>query len=374
MSAVSKRKRECPSTDEAEGLSRILKLMVDRKASDLHLRVPSPPVFRIDGALVPQEDLPPVTPEYVEMVFDTVSTAKQKRTFARELELDFAYSAPGLARFRVSALRQRGTLSLAFRMVPIEIPSIDELELPQICKKLILKPRGLILVTGPAGSGKSTTLAAMINHLNESYRKNIITVEDPIEYLHRNKKCIIAQRDLGIDARSFSSAVVHTLRHDPDVVVIGEIRDLDTMSTAITAAETGHLVLGTLHTIDVVQTVDRIVDMFPNGQQRQVTLQLSQIIEAILSQTLLPRIAGGRIAAVEIMVGNGATRNLIREERMLELPRNMELSSEEEGMQTLDQALADLVRRGVVSEEDAMIRSHNPTRLRLSLNDFQLVA
>lgn len=374
MSAASKSKRECPSTHEADGLSKILKLMVDRKASDLHLRVPSPPVFRIDGVLVPQEDLPPLTPECVKMVFDTVSTAKQKKTFARELELDFAYSAPGLARFRVSALRQRGTLSLAFRMVPIEIPSIDELELPQICKKLILKPRGLILVTGPAGSGKSTTLAAMINHLNESHRKNIITVEEPIEYLHRNKKCIIAQRELGVDARSFSSAVVHALRHDPDVVVIGEIRDLDTMSTAITAAETGHLVLGTLHTIDVVQTVDRIVDMFPNGQQRQVTLQLSQIIEAILSQTLLPRIAGGRIAAVEIMVGNGATRNLIREERMLELPRNMELSSEEEGMQTLDQALADLVRRGVVSEEDAVIRSHNPTRLRLLLNDFQLVA
>jgi twitching motility protein PilT len=374
MSVASKSKRECPSTHEADGLSKILKLMVDRKASDLHLRVPSPPVFRIDGVLVPQEDLPPLTPECVKMVFDTVSTAKQKKTFARELELDFAYSAPGLARFRVSALRQRGTLSLAFRMVPIEIPSIDELELPEICKKLILKPRGLILVTGHAGSGKSTTLAAMIDHLNESYRKNIITVEEPIEYLHRNKKCIIAQRDLGVDARSFSSAVVHALRHDPDVVVIGEIRDLDTMRTAITAAETGHLVLGTLHTIDVVQTVDRIVDMFPNGQQRQVTLQLSQIIEAILSQTLLPRIAGGRIAAVEIMVGNGATRNLIREERMLELPRNMELSSKEEGMQTLDQALADLVRRGVVSEEDAMIRSHNPTRLRLSLNDFQLVA
>jgi len=228
----------------------LLKLTVDKKASDLHLRVPSPPVFRIDGTLVPQEDLSPVTAEDIEMIFEYITTPEQRNTFLSELELDFAYSVPGLARFRVSVMKQRNTLSIAFRMVPFKVFTIDELGLPQICKELILKPRGLILVTGPTGSGKSTTMAAMIDHLNESDSRNVITIEDPIEYLHRNKKCLIAQRDLGDDTRSFSTALVHALRHDPDVIVVGEMRDLETVATAIRAAETGHLVLGTLHTTD----------------------------------------------------------------------------------------------------------------------------
>ncbi len=349
--------------NKENGFHELFELMVDKKASDLHLWVPSPPVLRINGVLTPLNELPPVTPQYVETVFQHIVTPEQKSTFLQELELDFAYSIPGLARLRVSALRQRGTISLAFRLVPFEVPSIHDLGLPQICKKLVLKPRGLVLVTGPTGCGKSTTLAAMINHLNENDARTIITIEDPIEYLYTNKKCLIAQRDLGDDTRSFANALVHALRHDPDVIVIGEMRDVYTMSTAITAAETGHLVLGTLHTVDAIQSIHRITDMFPHAQQRQVIMQLSQVIEAILSQTLLPRIGGGRIAAFEVMIANSAIRKLIREERVFELPRNMELSTEEEGMHTLDQELADLVRNGIVSREDAMMKSSNPAKL-----------
>ena len=348
---------------KANGFHELFELMVQKGASDLHLRVPSPPVLRLDGVLTPLEELPPVTAEDLERLLDHITTPEQRSAFLVELELDFAYSIPGLARFRVNALRQRGTISLAFRLVPFEVPSIDGLGLPQICKKLVLKPRGLILVTGPTGSGKSTTLAAMINHLNENDARNVVTIEDPIEYLHANKRCLIAQRDLGDDTKSFANALVHALRHDPDVIVLGEVRDVDTVSTAIAAAETGHLVLGTLHTIDTVQSIDRLIDMFPHGQQRQIRLQLSQVVEAILSQILLTRIGGGRIAAFEVMIANGAIRNLIREERVFELPRNMEFSTKEEGMRTLDQALADLVRRGMVSQEEAMMKSINPVRL-----------
>ena len=348
------------SKDNGNGFLELFELMVDKGASDLHLRVPSPPVLRIDGVLTPLEDLPPITDKDVQMLLEHIVTPEQMSAFVTELELDFAYSIPGLARFRANALRQRGTVSLSFRFVPFDVPSIDDLELPQICKNLVLKPRGLILVTGPSGSGKSTTLAAMIDHLNENDNRNVITIEDPIEYLHPNKKCLIAQRDLGDDTKSFSTALRHALRHDPDVIVVGEIRDLDTISTAMTAAETGHLVLGTLHTVDAVQSINRLIDIFPYGQQHQIRLQLSQVIEAVLSQTLLRRVGGGRIAAFEIMIGNSAIRNLIREERTLELPRNME----GEGMQTMDQALADLVRRNIVTPEEAMMKSSNPAELK----------
>jgi len=349
--------------NKENGYHELFELMVDKGASDLHLWVPSPPVFRIDGVLTPLSEFVPATPEYVETVFDEITTPEQKNTFLEELELDFAYSIPGLARLRVNALKQRGTISLAFRLVPYEVPSIDELGLPEICKRLVLKPRGLILVTGPTGCGKSTTLAAMINHLNENDSRTIITIEDPIEYLHSNKRCLIAQRDLGNDTKSFANALVHALRHDPDVLIVGEMRDVATMSTAITAAETGHLVLGTLHTVDAVQSINRIVDMFPHAEQQQIITQLSQVIEAILSQILLPRIGGGRIAAFEVMIANSVIRRLIREQRVFELPRNMEFSTEEEGMHTLGQELADLVRNGIVSREDAMMKSSDPVKL-----------
>jgi len=343
-------------------IGKLLSLMVDKDASDLHLKVASRPVLRIDGLLITQEDFPPLTAEDIESVFGQVATREQRDTFLRERELDFAYSVPGLARFRVNALQQRGTISLVFHLVPFDVPSIDELELPQICKELILKPRGLILVTGPSNSGKSTTLAAMINYLNENERRNVITIEDPIEFLFQDKKCIIHQRDLVDDARSFAIALMQALRHDPDVIVIGEMRDLDTISTAITAAETGHLVVGTLHTIDAAQTIDRIIDIFPAIQQRQIRLQLSQVLEAVLSQTLLSRIGGGRVAAFEIMIASNVIRRLIRDEKLFEIPPNLELGSKE-GMQSLNQALLDLVRRNIVSAQEALRKSSNPAKL-----------
>jgi twitching motility protein PilT len=246
--------------------------------------------------------------------------------------------------------------------VPFEVPSIDKLGLPQICKALVLKPRGLILVTGPTGSGKSTTLAAMIDYLNQTESRNVISIEAPIEYLHRNKKSIIVQRDLGYDTRSFAAALVHSLRHDPDVIVLGEMRDLETIASAITAAETGHLVLTTLHTSDASQTVDRVIDVFPPAQQQQVRLQLSQVLEAVLSQALLRRIGGGRVAAFEIMVATPAVRNLIREGKTFQLANAMQLGAKD-GMQTLDQALTELVKRRIVSEEEAISKSSNPEQL-----------
>lgn len=349
----------------------LLKLIVDKRASDLHLRVPSPPVLRIDGVLKVQDDRPPLTPKDTVEIFKQITIEKQRAAFVEEMELDFAYSVPGLARFRVSVLKQRGTLSIAFRQVPFEIPSIDELELPSLCKKLILKPRGLILVTGPTGCGKSTTLAAMVDHMNEHTSRNVITIEDPIEYLYKNKKSIIAQRELGDDTVSFASALKHALRHDPDVIVVGEMRDLETIATAISAAETGHLVLGTLHTTDAAQTVDRIIDVFPPEHHQQIRLQLSQVIEAILTQALLPRLSGkGRIAAFEILLANQAVRNLIREHKTFELPNVMQISAKE-GMQTLDKALEALVKERLVSKPEALLRSSHPERLARSL-DFPI--
>jgi twitching motility protein PilT len=342
----------------------LLKLMVEKRASDLHLRVPSPPVFRVDGELAIQEESPPLTAEDIEAAFEYITSQDQRSRFHLEKDLDFAYSVPGVARFRVSAMRQRGTISLVFRLVPFKVFTIDELALPQICKGLILKPRGLILVTGPTGSGKSTTMAAMVNYLNENLARNVITIEDPIEYLHPNIKCLVSQRDLGDDTKSFDTALIHALRHDPDVIVVGELRDLETISTAMRAAETGHLVMGTLHTTDAPQTVDRIIDIFPPNQQPQIRLQFSQIIEAVLSQALLPKAEGkGRVAAFEIMLGNAAVRNLIREGKTFELHSVMQLSASE-GMQTLDQALADLVRKRIVSLEEAKMKSSNPDRLK----------
>jgi len=312
--------------------------------------------------------------EDIETAFDYITTPEQRNRFHLEKELDFAYSVPGLARFRVSVMRQRGTISLAFRLVPFKVFTIDELALPQICKDLISKPRGLILVTGPTGSGKSTTMAAMINFLNERIARNVITIEDPIEYLHPNIKCLIAQRDLGDDTKSFDTALIHALRHDPDVIVVGELRDFETVQTAMRAAETGHLVMGTLHTTDAPQTVDRVIDIFPPNQQPQIRLQFSQVIVAVLSQTLLPRATGrGRIAAFEIMTGNSAVKNLIREGKTFELHSVIQLSSAE-GMQTLDQALVDLVKKKIVTVEEAKMKSSHPDRLKKMLDYPQQVS
>jgi twitching motility protein PilT len=344
------------------GFRGILEMVVEKGATDLHVKVPSPPVLRIDSVLLPQKEWSPFTAEDIEGILEEITSEEQREIFNREQELDFAYSVPKLARFRVNVLRQRGTISLAFRRVPSKVPSVDELELPQVCKTLILKPRGLVLVTGPAGSGKSTTLAAMINHLNANASRSVITIEDPIEYLFQDNKCLIRQRDLRDDTASFSAALIHALRHDPDVIVIGEMRDLETISTAITAAETGHLVLATLHTLDAAQSIDRIIDVFPPAQQRQMRLQLSQVIEAVLSQTLLPRTGGGRVAAFEVMLANSVIKRLIREEKIHEISASLEMGKLE-GMHTLDQALAELVKSGVVSREEAMRKTSSPVKL-----------
>jgi len=341
-------------------VNELLKLMVEKEASDLHLRVPSPPVLRIDGELWPLEELPPVTPEYMKGALNEITSEGQRQTFYAKKELDLAHSVPGLARFRVNAFFQRGSISIAVRQVSLNVPDIDQFGLPAVCKTLALKKKGLVLVTGPTGSGKSTTLAAMINHINTNVRRNIITIEDPIEYVYKNDKCLIAQRDLGDDTLSFASALRQSLRQDPNVILVGEMRDLDTISTAITAAETGHLVLSTVHTSSAPQTIERIVDVFPAQQQRQVQYQLSLVLEGVLSQVLVPLIGGrGRVAAIEVMVGTDAIRNLIREGRTHQIPSYIQ-TGRQDGMQTMDQALQELVRSGTISVADALMRAASP--------------
>ncbi len=355
-----------PRTDITAKVDGLLKQLVDLDGSDLHLKAGSSPVMRVYGALKVCPEVPPLTAEQIEAVFSDLSTKEQRLAFAKYHSLDFAYSVSGVGRFRTSAIKQRGSISIAFRLVPHHIRSIEELGLPEICKDLIRRPRGLILVTGPAGSGKSTTLAAMIEHLNQVETRNVIMIEDPIEFLFSDKKCLIHQRDLGDDCKSFSNGLIEALRHDPDVLVIGEMRDLDTIATAMTAAETGHLVLGTLHTIDAAQSIDRVIDMFPYGQQRQIRLQLSQVLEAVVSQTLLPKVGGGRVVAVEVMLATNVIRRLIRDEKIHEIPANIEMGKLE-GMQTLDQALMELVKSESVSIDDAATRSSNPRKLFESL-------
>ena len=342
---------------------KLLKLVLEKRASDLHLDVGSSPVLRINGILLPQEEIPPFSRIDVQTILERVTTIEQREQFQKEMELDFAYSFFGLARFRVNVLRQRGTPSLAFRVVPLKVSTIDDLELPQICKSLILKKAGLILVTGSSGAGKSTTQSAMIDYLNESARRHVITIEDPIEFIHSNKKCIIVQRDLGDDTKSFDTALTHALRHDPDVIVLGEMRDLSTISTALRAAETGHLVIGTLHTTDAVRTINRVIDMFPSSQQHQIRQQLAETLEAVLSQTLLNRTLGGRVGVFEILLANDAVRNVIREGKNQELYSLMQLGAQQ-GMRTMDEALAELVGKCTITLEEALTRCVHPDQLR----------
>ena len=342
---------------------KLLKLVLEKRASDLHLDVGSSPVLRINGILLPQEEIPPFSRIDVQTILERVTTIEQREHFQKEMELDFAYSFFGLARFRVNVLRQRGTPSLAFRVVPLKVSTIDDLELPQICKSLILKKAGLILVTGSSGAGKSTTQSAMIDYLNESARRHVITIEDPIEFIHSNKKCIIVQRDLGDDTKSFDTALTHALRHDPDVIVLGEMRDLSTISTALRAAETGHLVIGTLHTTDAVRTINRVIDMFPSSQQHQIRQQLAETLEAVLSQTLLNRTLGGRVGVFEILLANDAVRNVIREGKNQELYSLMQLGAQQ-GMRTMDEALAELVGKCTITLEEALTRCVHPDQLR----------
>ncbi len=341
-----------------KNIDELLKTMVTKTASDLHLAVGSPPTVRIDGSLVSLDNGQPLShQELQEMIFSIINFS-QREELEKQKELDFSYSIPGFCRFRGNALYQRGTMGCVFRAIPQRPLTLQELgftNLESFCKK----PRGLVLVTGPTGSGKSTTLAAMIDYINENQSVHIITIEDPIEFLHRNKKSIIRQRELGTDTLAFSNALKHVLRQDPDVILVGEMRDLETISLAITAAETGHLVFATLHTTGASLTVDRIIDVFPPHQQQQVRIQLSGILEGIVSQTLLPRSDGkGRICAMEIMVATPAIRNLIREGKTPQMVSMIQTGGQY-GMVSLDMSLKALVQKGIVSFEEALAKAAN---------------
>ncbi|MHB0859132.1 MAG: type IV pilus twitching motility protein PilT [Anaerolineae bacterium] len=342
----------------------LLHLTARREASDIHLKVGRPPVLRIHGELTPQDQYQPLRPEDMERIYSQVTTPLQRAHFAQQPELDLSYELEGIARYRVNIGKQRGTVTIVMRRLSAYIPTMEELRLPDICKELVMKPRGLVLVTGPTGSGKSTSLASMIDYLNGQEAVRIITAEDPIEYVFQDKKSFITQRELGGDTPTFASALKHALRQDPDVVLVGEMRDLDTISAALTAAETGHLVLSTLHTAGAALTIDRIIDVFPPHQQQQVRTQLAGILEGVLSQTLMPTVDGkGRVPAVEVMIATPAIRNLVREEKTHQLPGVIETGSRI-GMRTLDQALADLYRRGLVRMDDMLAKANNPERLR----------
>jgi twitching motility protein PilT len=349
----------------------LLELAVQNRASDLHLTVPSPPILRIDGSLHIIQNLNPLSPKDVENYYEEITSTERRSEFSKNHELDFAYSIPGLTRCRVNILQQRSTISIAIRLIPFGVPTIEELKLPQICKDLILKPMGLILVTGPTGSGKSSTIAAMVNHLNENKASHVITIEDPIEYVYSNKKSLILQRDIGEDTFSFDSALIHALRHDPDTIVLGEIREITTMTTALRAAETGHLVLGTLHTIDAAQTINRIVDMFPATQQDQIRNQLSLTLTAVMCQTLIPRADGaGRVPACEVMIANMAVRNVIREGRIHQLYSIIQVSKKD-GMQTFNQSMADLMLKGIITKEQAYLRTSMIEELKGIYDSYQ---
>ena len=350
-------------------MEQLLHEMVEKGASDLHLSVGSPPYFRINKKLV-AGDYPPLKPEDTRTLVYSVLNDAQKKKFEEEWELDFAISVPGLSRFRANVFFQRGSVACAIRRIPFEIPPLERLGLPKVVEELLLRPRGLVLVTGPTGSGKSTTLAAMIDRINTEQDKHIITIEDPIEYLHRNKKSIVAQREVGQDTRSFATALKYVLRQDPDVIMVGEMRDQETIFSALVAAETGHLVFGTLHTDSATESVNRIIDVFPPHQQQQVRIQLSQVIEGVITQRLLPRADGqGLVLAAEVMIATPAIRTLIREARVHEIYGVIQ-TSQRFGMQTLNASLYALYRQGLITWQDALSVSSNPEELKRMIGRF----
>ena len=348
------------SFDFAELLMEVL----HRRASDLHVTAGQHPVIRVRGRLVQLEDYPVLTTPATREVIYSILTNDQRQRLETDWQLDFAYAIPGVARFRVNAYVQRQAISAAFRLIPQELPSIDDLGLPAVLHDFARRPRGMVLVTGPTGSGKSTSLAGIIDEINRTREEHILTIEDPIEFLHKHKKCIVNQREIGSDAQSFASALKGALRQDPDVILVGEMRDLETIHTALTAAETGHLVFATLHTQDTPQTIDRIIDVFPPEQQQQVRVQLSVALQGIVTQQLLPTLDGsGRIAACEVLVPTPAIRNLIREGKTHQIYSSLQTGANM-GMQTMDTALAQLVRSGQISAKLAESRSTTPEELR----------
>ena len=345
-------------------IDELLRLLVERKGSDLHIKAGEPPIVRIYGDLARVTNYPVFTPADTRDLLYSVMTPERQRRFEEFLELDMAYAIEGLARFRVNVFQQRGALGSVFRLIPLRVETIDELGLPPVLKQIALIPRGLVLVTGPTGSGKSTTLAAMIDHINRNRHGHVITIEDPIEFMHADNMAAINQREVEIDTHSFADALRHVMRQNPDVILVGEMRDLETMQLAITAAETGHLVFATVHTTDAAQTMDRIVDVFEPERQEQIRLQLSVVIQAVISQTLLHREdTPGRIAAFEIMVATPAIRNIIRERKTHQIYSMIQTGSDL-GMQALDAHLLELYRQNIVSYEDALAKSSNPTEFR----------
>ena len=344
----------------------LLNEMVSRNASDLHIKAGSPPVVRVDGELHLLDE-PVLSPEDTKDAAASIMTDKQIRRFSEHNEIDFAYSAVGIGRFRVNIYRQRGSISIAMRQVATQIPSFESLKLPDIIKRLALEPRGLVLVTGTTGSGKTTTLAAMIDHINNTLRRHIVTIEDPIEVLHKDRKAVINQREIGLDTESYASALKYVLRQDPDDILIGEMRDVETVSAALTAAQTGHFVMSTLHTIDATETINRIIDFFPLHQQKQVRIMLAGTLRGIISQRLLPRADGqGRVPAVEVMVMTSRIRDFVLDPDQTSLIGQAIKEGEFYGMMTFDQALLKLYEQGMITLHDAAQVANNP-------HDFKLL-
>ena len=348
--------------------------VIERNASDLHLTAGAHPTVRVRGRLMALEDYPVMTTEQTREIVYGILSNDQRQRLETDWQIDFAYAIPGRARFRVNAYYQRAAIGAAFRLIPFSIKTIEELGLPAVMHELAKRPRGFVLVTGPTGSGKSTSLAAVVDEINVTREEHIMTIEDPIEFLHGNKKCIVNQREIGSDAKSFGMGLKAALRQDPDVILVGEMRDLETIHTALTAAETGHLVFATLHTQDTPQTIDRIIDVFPAEQQQQVRVQLSVALQGIVTQQLLPTADGaGRVAACEVLLATPAIRNLIREGKTHQIYSSLQTGGSI-GMQTMDAALATLVRAGKITQQTAESRSSTPDELRrlLGAGSFQL--
>jgi len=342
----------------------LLKMMVEKGASDLHITTASSPQIRVRGQLYPL-DVPPLDPQATRQILYSILTEAQKHKFEEEQELDLSFGIKGIARFRANVFVQRGALAGVFRMIPYDIVPLENLGVPSVLGKLTTLPRGLILVTGPTGSGKSTTLAALLDKINVERRDHIVTIEDPIEFVHKHKGCIVNQREVGADTKSFTRALKYILRQDPDIVFIGEMRDLETMQAALTIAETGHLVFATLHTNSAVQTVNRVVDAFPAHQQSQIRAQLSFVLEAVMAQQLIPRADGkGRVLAAELMISTPAIRNLIREDKIHQIYSQMQVGQTKHGMQTMNQSLFNLFMRKLISLDDALGWSMDPDELR----------
>jgi twitching motility protein PilT len=352
-------------------LHQLLKILVDANGSDLHITTNSPPQMRVDGKMTPM-DFPSLNQVETKQLCYSVLTDAQKHKFEEENDLDLSFGVKGLSRFRGNIFIQRGALAGVFRVIPYKILTFEELNLPPVVSELAAKPRGLILVTGPTGSGKSTTLASIIDYINIGRHEHIVTIEDPIEYLHPHKGCLVNQREVGADTKSFKNALKYILRQDPDVVLVGELRDLETIEAALTLSETGHLCLATLHTNSCAQTINRIVDVFPPYQQTQIRAQLSFVLEGVMSQALIPKLnSKGRVMALEIMVPNPAIRNLIREDKVHQIYSQMQVGQEKFGMQTMNQSLFSLFSKRLISLDEALGRSSDPDELKQMINNPQ---